>query len=307
LKTKWKESENINKQLLFELESNIQSNKELEEKYNNTKNLIDKKNNLENKEGNKSNNFYESEAKDFDEQNMGLDEGKRDKKIYELNEKMKRYKNDARIFKEKAHKALAELNKNYLEKNKLENIFSDCVNATKKIIYKRKLKENKSYKIKNKTGLGKYDVKISFTTKYEDFLPGDKMSTLENFLFNDEVYNFVKDAIFNHPPSNTNKKNESVKKLMSDYNFYDPDWKMKEIIENASSDLTKNDNNILPLMSVGNKKMGIKKDNIEMNFRDKAKTNNQFYRTGKISIMNQFIPKKPQIGTSSKLTMNLQV
>ena len=71
---------------------------------------------MENKEGNKSNNFYESEAKDFDEQNMGLDEGKRDKKIYELNEKMKRYKNDARIFKEKAHKALAELNKNYLEK-----------------------------------------------------------------------------------------------------------------------------------------------------------------------------------------------
>ena len=143
LKIKWKESENINKQLLFELESNIQSNKELEEKYNNTKNLIDKKNNLENKEGNKSNNFYESEAKDFDEQNMGLDEGKRDKKIYELNEKMKRYKNDARIFKEKAHKALAELNKNYLEKNKLENIFSDCVNATKKIIYKRKYQKSK--------------------------------------------------------------------------------------------------------------------------------------------------------------------
>ena len=72
----------------------------------------------------------------------------------------------------------------------------------KKIIYKRKLKDNKSYKVKNKTGLGKYDVKISFTTKYEDFLPGDKMSTLENFVFNDEVYNFVKDAIFNHPPSN---------------------------------------------------------------------------------------------------------
>jgi len=38
------------------------------------------------------------------------------------------------------------------------------------------------------------------------------------------------------------KKNESVKKIVSDYNFYDPDWKMKEIIENASSDLAKNDN-----------------------------------------------------------------
>ena len=134
------------------------------------------------------------------------------------------------------------------------------------------------------------------------------MSTLENFIFNDDVYNFVKDAIFNHPPGN-NKKNESVKKIMSDYNFYDPDWKMKEIIENASSDLTKNEN-LLPLMSVGNKKTSnnnTKKDNTDINFRDKNKTNSQFYRTGKISIMNPLIAKKQQIGTTSKLSMNLQV
>ena len=39
LKIKWKESENINKQLLFELESNIQSYKELEDKFNKTKNI----------------------------------------------------------------------------------------------------------------------------------------------------------------------------------------------------------------------------------------------------------------------------
>ena len=321
LKIKWKESENINKQLLFELESNIQSYKELEEKFNTTKNLLDKKSNnkfnvdksssiegkhfnFDNKDGSKSNNYFESEAKDFGE-NQGLGTSPKDKKIFELSEKMKRYKNEARIFREKAHKALAELNKNYLEKNKLENIFNDCVNATKKIIYKRKLKENKGYKIKNKTGLGKYDIKISFTTKYEEFLPGDKMSTLENFLFNDDVYNFVKDAIFNHPPTG-NKKNESVKKIVSDYNFYDPDWKMKEIIENASSDLAKNDN-FLPLMSVGNKKPSSKKDNTDTNFREKDKTSSQFYRTGKISIMNPIAPKKQQIGTSSKLTMNLQV
>ena len=44
LKIKWKESENINKQLLFELESNIQSYKELEDKFNKTKNILDKKN-----------------------------------------------------------------------------------------------------------------------------------------------------------------------------------------------------------------------------------------------------------------------
>ena len=40
LKLKWKESENINKQLLFELESNIQSHKELEQKLNITQNIL---------------------------------------------------------------------------------------------------------------------------------------------------------------------------------------------------------------------------------------------------------------------------
>ena len=40
LKIKWKESENINKQLLFELESNIQSHKDLEQKLNMTKSLL---------------------------------------------------------------------------------------------------------------------------------------------------------------------------------------------------------------------------------------------------------------------------
>ena len=325
LKIKWKESENINKQLLFELESNIQSYKELEEKFNNMKDLFDKKNinnkfktdksasieenkyiyNSERKEGNKSNNLLESEIKELEEF-RALDPLSKEKKILEINDKMKKYKTEAKVFKDKAHKALAELNKIYLEKNKLENIFNDCVNATKKLIYKRKLKDNKSYKIKNKTGLGKYDVKISFATKYEDFLPGDKMSTLENFIFNDDVYNFVKDAIFNHPQSN-NKKNESVKKIMSDYNFYDPDWKMKEIIENASSDLAKNDN-FLPVMSLGNKQPNTKKDNTtDINFREKNKMNNQFYRTGKISIMNPLIAKKQQIGTTSKLSMNLQI
>jgi hypothetical protein len=323
LKIKWKESENINKQLLFELESNIQNHKEMEEELNMTKTMLNKKNNnikvninnsdliesknfnYENQEGSKMNNYIETEGKEG-EGGEGGDSGKKFKEINLLNEKLRRYKTEAKIYKEKANKALSELNKIYLEKNKLENIFKDCVNTTKKIIYNRKLKENKSYKIKNKTGLGKYDYKINLTTKYEDFLPGDKQSTLENFLFNEEVYDLVKDAIFKHPPGSS-KKNENAKKLMSDYNFYDPDWKMKEIIENASSDLPKNDT-FLPLMSVGNKTKNntFNKDN-EFKIQNKDKINNQFYKTGKISIMNPFIIKKQQLGTSSKLTMNLQV
>ena len=205
----------------------------------------------------------------------------KDKEIYELNGKLRKYQNEAKILKEKAHKASAELNKTYLERNKLENIFNDCINATKKIIYNRKLKDNKSYKIKNKTGLGKYDIKIDFTTRYEDFLPGDKMSTLENFLFNDEVYNFVKDAIFKHP-QNSNKKKENAKNL-SDYNFYDPDWKMKEIIENASSDLAKNDN-LLPLMSVGNKKIQKKENDKKINNNDTCEKLENKYSKDDINI-----------------------
>ena len=93
---------------------------------------------------------------------------------------------------------------------------------------------------------------------------------------------------------------------MSDYNFYDPDWKMKEIIENASSDLPKGET-FLPLMSVGNKKIStFQKDN-DMKIQSKEKINNQFYRTGKINIMNPFIVKRQQLGTTSKLTMNLQM
>ena len=305
LKIKWKESENINKQLLFELESNIQNHKEMEEELNKTKTMLNKKNNIkininnsnltesknmnnENVEASKNNNYIEMEGK---EDEIGTEENlKKSKEINQLNEKVRRYKSEVKINKEKANKALAELNKIYLEKNKLENIFNDCVNATKKIIYNRKLKENKSYKIKNKTGLGKYDYKINLTTKYEEFLPGDKQSTLENFLFNEEVYNIVKDAIFKHP-NNHNKKNENAKKLMSDYNFYDPDWKMKEIIENASSDLTKNEN-FLPLMSVGNKmKNTFNKESNNIQMQNKEKMNNQFYKTGKISIMNPLLLK----------------
>ena len=185
-------------------------------------------------------------------------------------------------------------------RNKLENIFNDCVKATKKIIYNRKLKDNKSYKIKNKTGLGKYDYKVNLTTKYEEFLPGDKQSTLENFLFNEEVYNFVKDAIFKHPPGSV-KKTDNLSNIKNEYNFYEADWKIKEIIENASSDLPKNET-FLPLMSMGNQM----KNNTNMKFNSKEKFN-QFYKTGKITVKNPLVVKNHQLGTSSKLAMNLKI
>ena len=305
LKIKWKESENINKQLLFELESKVQNHKEMEEELNMTKTLLNKKNNIkinvnnsnltesknnfESLEGNKIDNFEEIERG----RRVGEDSDKKIKKINELYEKVKRYKSEGKFFREKWQKDAVELNKKYLERNKLENIFNDCVKATKKIIYNRKLKDHKSYKIKNKTGLGKYDYKVNFTTKYEEFLPGDKQSTLENFLFNEEVYNLVKEAIFRHPSRN-NKNNDKAKLRLSEQG-----WKMQEIIQNASSDFTKSDM-FLPLMSVGNQK--------ENNMKSQSKGQSILYKTGRINIKNSLLTKNQHLlGTSTKFSMNLQI
>ena len=182
LKIKWKESENINKQLLFELESNIQSHKELEQKFNETKSILNeqKLNQNINKEHENINIFERQKYDNIEEQLM-------------------KTRTELKKEKDRANKALSNLNKIYLEKNKYETIFQNCVEETKKIIFNRRVKENKGFKIKNRTGVGKYDYKVSYSTKFEDFLPSDKLNTLENFLFNDEVFNLVKEIIFSKP------------------------------------------------------------------------------------------------------------
>ena len=273
----------------------------MEEELNKTKTLLNKQNNMKvninnsnltesrTQEGNKTYNLEEIEKG----RKKGEDSAIKIKKINELYEKVKRYKSEGKFFREKWQKDSAELNKKYLERNKFENIFNDCVKETKKLIYNRKLKDHKSYKIKNKTGLGKYDYKVNFTTKYDEFLPGDKQSTLENFLFNEEVYNLVKDAIFKHPGRN-NKKFDKAK-----FNLSEQDWKMQEIMQNASSDFTKNDM-FLPLMSVGNQK-----DN---NMKSQSKEQSKLYKTGRINIKNPLLTKNPHLlGTSTKFSMNLQI
>ena len=71
--------------------------------------------------------------------------------------------------------------------------------GNKKIIFNRRVKENKGFKIKNRTGIGKYDCKINLSTKFEDFLSSDKINSLENFIFNEEGFNLVKEDIFSNP------------------------------------------------------------------------------------------------------------
>ena len=216
LKIKWKESENINKQLLFELESNIQTQRELEQKFNETQSILNEQKNAQ---------------KNLESENMNIYE--RQNKLDIREEQFIKMRMELKKEKERANKALYELNKLYLDKNKYELIFRKCVEETKKMIFNRRVKENKGFKIKNKTGIGKYDYKVNLSTKFDNFLPTDKINTLENFIFNEDVFNMVKEIIFANPKKK-NKNIENTKNIINSFKYFEPDWKMKEIVENAN-------------------------------------------------------------------------
>ena len=235
LKIKWKESENINKQLLFELESNIQSYKELEQKFNTTQSLLNE--HLQNKKN-----------RDTDNINMLEEEFRKSQGMNNLEEQLMKTRIELKKEKERANKASANLNKFYLDKNKYETIFQNCVEETKKIIFNRRVKENRGFKIKNRTGIGKYDYKVNYSTKFENFLPSDKLNTLENFLFNEEVFNMVKEIIFSKPKKKV-RNIENTKNIINSFKYFEPDWKMKEIVENANDN---GDNILLPKMPLIN-------------------------------------------------------
>ena len=293
LKIKWKESENINKQLLFELESNLQSHKELEQKLNTTQNFINshKFSNTHfphiNHNQNMENNFNEISQEDY-------------KKIQDINylqDQLRKTRIELRREKEKSNKALVSLNKIYLERNKYEGIFQNCVEETKKIIFNRRAKENKAQKIKNRTGGGKQEWKVSLSTKFDDFLPSDKMNTLENFIFNEEVFQIVKDIIFSKPKKK-GKNMENAKHLINNLKNYDPDWKMKEILENAH-DMGENITMPMPIIPMSRSNSMVEK-NKEMNLYKTG--GSQFFRNGKINLN-----KTNKFGVTSKISMDLKV
>ena len=148
LQIKLKDSEGVNKQLLLELEKNIKSQKEIERELNTMKDLYNNNININNKEINQNNNFIEGEKTDTNS-TQAFDNERKNQEIFLLNEQMRRLRYELKKEKERSHMALGELNKIYLERNKLENIFIDCVEETRKIIFNRKLKENNGgYKIK---------------------------------------------------------------------------------------------------------------------------------------------------------------
>ena len=290
LNIKWKDSESVNKQLLLELENYMKSPKENEinnfEQNNNNNILINVENINNNKLAMLNNSASHSTMEEDD---------RKKQEIALINDQMRRLRNELKKERERSHMALGELNKIYLERNKLENIFIDCVEETRKIIFNRKLKENNGgYKIKQRIGCGKYDYRMNLTTKYESFLPSDKQSILENFVFNDEVSNIIRDAIFTRPKKEK-EKFENTKNIIKNLSLYEQNKK-----RNVSSDGKKPDSAFLS----DQKEL----ENIKNEMKDKAPrfaaTGSKFFKAGRMTMLNF---NDNQYGHSSKLTVPMQI
>ena len=81
------------------------------------------------------------------------------------------------------------------ERNKLENIFIDCVEETRKMIFNRRLK--KSFERKNsRNKLGDSEINRSLNFDYNNFLMVDKKQIIEDFILNDDVNSFIKEVMF---------------------------------------------------------------------------------------------------------------
>jgi len=307
LQIKLKDSEGVNKQLLLELEKNIKSQKEIERELNIMKDINDKNNININKTKNSNNNNININHEERVETNstQAYENERKTQEIFLLNDQMRRLRYELKKEKERSHMALGELNKIYLERSKLENIFIDCVEETRKIIFNRKLKENNGgYKIRQRVGVGKYDYKMNLKTKYESFLPSDKQSILENFVFNDEVSNIIRDAIFTRPKKEKEKL-ETTKNIIKNLNLYEQNQKGRSSsqkgnhpISGSKKDLSTkliNDRFNEAMKDIGSS--GNKSNNEQLN-------GNQFYNIGRMTMSNF---KEHQFGHSSKITVPMQI
>ena len=299
LQIKLKDSEGVNKQLLLELEKNIKSQKEVERELNVIKDL----NNINNTKDN-SNNINSKNDHDETNSTQAFENERRNQEIFLLNEQMRRLRYELKKEKERSHMALGELNKIYLERNKLENIFIDCVEETRKIIFNRKLKENNGgYKIKQRIGVGKYDYKMNLKTKYESFLPSDKQSILENFVFNDEVSNIIRDAIFTRPKKEKEKL-ENTKNIIKNLNLYEQNRGRANSNKRHPISGTKKELSGKVINKKFNEAMKEIGSNPSGTMINQGNSGNQFYNIGRMTMSNF---GEHQFGHSSKITVPMQI
>ena len=249
--TKWKESENINKQLLVELESNIQAMRELEKERTDLKEQISMLTlnqrqlpqrqtsyppNYQDNEGN-VNNINEEQLNEYE---MML------KREQFLHETIRRLKADLKKERLRNHKTLSEFNKMILNKNKLELIFQESVEEVRKDIFNRKLKEtmdaNYAKNRRNNSKAGKSQITIPYISdiKYQNYLPKDKQKIIEAFILNEEVIGIVKDLIFNKSRDEIEQfKNPQQINILNENRIHSPEVLKSNSFTKNNFDITK--------------------------------------------------------------------
>ena len=194
---KWRESETINKQMAKELEQNVKAQKEIQNEMIQMKEFIQKtaedNSNIEN-----TIRREEEKEENYKERSMVL---------------VEKLKNELKKEKLRNHKLFTEMNNLLKEKSKIENIFIDCVEETRKSILNRRIKTKFDQRMVKSNSMKNIN---AIDTKYESFLPSDKRVILESFLFNDEISAIIKEALVLKPSKPTEPQNvttNSVYKL----------------------------------------------------------------------------------------------
>ena len=216
IKNKWKESQNEKRQIVFDLEKNTLITKELENSINHLREIL------------------------YQEQNK-IEIGKSEKKEekVQLSNLLDKYKKDLQKEKIKSNKAIGELVKIKQERNKLENIFIDCVEETRKNIFNRRLREKSFEKInKNRSSISIGNNKsFNNNINYSNFLSTDKKKIIENFILNDDVSNFIRDVMFIKNNNSNNLNNQNISENRKIINKV----RLPSIVENNQPKLLKSE------------------------------------------------------------------
>ena len=191
---KWRESETINKQMAKELEQNVKAQKEIQNEMIQMKEFIQKtaedNSNIEN-----TIRREEEKEENYKERSMVL---------------VEKLKSELKKEKLRNHKLFTEMNNLLKEKSKIENIFIDCVEETRKSILNRRIKTKLDQRMVKSNSMKNFN---AIDTKYESFLPSDKRAILESFLFNDEISAIIKEALILKPSKPTEPQNVTTNSI----------------------------------------------------------------------------------------------
>ena len=191
---KWRESETINKQMAKELEQNVKAQKEIQNEMIQMKEFIQKTA--------EDNSYIQNTVRREEEKEENYKE-----RSMVLVEKLK---NELKKEKLRNHKLFTEMNNLLKEKSKIENIFIDCVEETRKSILNRRIKTKFDQRMVKSNSMKNIN---AIDTKYESFLPSDKRVILESFLFNDEISAIIKEALVLKPSKPTEPQNVTTNSI----------------------------------------------------------------------------------------------